>query len=96
MADILVVSLFETKKLWKLHPTQTLPFVSSLVNSAHAMDGSTLFITQQLSIYVQFHHVLRTHILNNVWLQPILIFMTILLSYLVMNIWILLYSHLLK
>jgi hypothetical protein len=45
MADILVVSLFETRKLWKLRPTQALPFDSALANSAHEMDGSTLFIT---------------------------------------------------
>ena len=28
MADILIVSLFEARKLWKLRPTQALPFDS--------------------------------------------------------------------
>jgi len=45
MADILIVSLFETRELWKLRPTQALPFACALANSAHEMDGSPLFIT---------------------------------------------------
>ena len=45
MADIFVVSLFETRKLWKLCHTQALLFDSALANSVHGMDGSTLFIT---------------------------------------------------
>jgi hypothetical protein len=54
MADNLKVLLFETSKLCKLCPTQALPFDPALANCAHVMDDSTLFITLQLSIYVQF------------------------------------------
>ena len=45
MADTLVVSLFETRKLYKIRPTQALLFDPALANSVHEMDGSTLFIT---------------------------------------------------
>ena len=43
--NVLIVSLFETRKLWKLRPTQALPFNSDLTNSAREMDGPTLFVT---------------------------------------------------
>ena len=45
MADIFVVSLFETRKLWKLRLSQALIFDSALANSGHEKDGSTSFIT---------------------------------------------------
>ena len=44
MADTIVVQIFETRKLRKLHPTQALLFDDALANSVHEMDGLTLFI----------------------------------------------------
>jgi len=62
MADSLKGSLFETRKLWNLHPTLTLPFDSALANPTHEMDSPTIFVTHQLSIYVQSQNCDINHI----------------------------------